>query len=61
MKIAIPCTWRMYGTLFIEADALADAIKKAFDAPLPSERGYIDDSFSVDDMPIILAVSFQKD
>ena len=39
----------MYGELYIEADDEKDAIKKAYDSSvgLPSERHYINDSFSV--------------
>lgn len=46
-KYEIPVTWMMRGSLNIEADSLAEAIKKAHDEPLPNGE-YIDGSFEID-------------
>ena len=46
----IPCSWQVYGTLYIEADSWDEAIEKAeeHETPLPTESSYVDASFEVD-------------
>ena len=48
MIYKIPVHWMMFDTMHIEADSLAEAIDKAFDAPL-SHGYYIDESFEIDE------------
>ena len=44
----IPCSWEMYGYMYVEASSLEDAISKADrDEPLP-DGDYMEDSFRVD-------------
>ena len=44
----IPCSWEMYGIMYIEAENIEEAIKKAEDEePLP-KGNYIDASFRID-------------
>ena len=47
----IPCTFEMYGTLYIEAESKEEAIEKAYSEKvgLPAEKYYIDESFNVDE------------
>ena len=46
----VSCDWIVYGTAYIEADNLEQAITKAEedDFPLPTDTNYIDGSFNVD-------------
>ena len=44
---AIPVTWTMTGTVYIEAESLDSARIKALAAPLP-EGSYLSESFEVD-------------
>lgn len=44
----ISCEWTVYGTMYVEADCLEEAIQKAEeDYPLPTDSEYIDGSFKV--------------
>ena len=50
----IPCTWQMFGTQYNKANNLREAIRMAKEnQPLPSDRGYINDSFQVEDIDAI--------
>jgi hypothetical protein len=43
----------MYGEMFVEANNLEEAIKKAVeDEPLPKSEGYLEDSFRLDKFSI---------
>ena len=44
----IPVIWQATAIMKIEAESLEKAIKKAHDAPLPTDGNYIDDSFEID-------------
>lgn len=48
----IPCVWSLYGAMYIDAESIDEAIKKAIeDEPLP--RGeYLTDSFEIDEEEI---------
>jgi hypothetical protein len=46
-EFAIPVSWSMYGTVFVEARNLDDAIEVAADADLP-DGDYMDGSWQVD-------------
>ena len=48
-KFKVPCSWEMYGTMYVEADSQEEAINKADDLPLPTDGYYIEDSFRVDE------------
>ena len=49
-QFKVSCDWEVYGTAYIEADNLKQAIEKAKedDFPLPTDTQYIDGSFKVD-------------
>ena len=50
----IPCTWQMFGTQHNKANNLRESIRMAEgNQPLPSDRGYINDSFQVEDIDTI--------
>lgn len=46
----ISCNWEVYGTAYIDADNLKQAIEKAKedDFPLPTDNYFIDGSFEID-------------
>lgn len=47
-KFAIPCSWEMCGSYYIEAEDLDEAIMKAENkSDLPEEQSYIDGSFQI--------------
>ena len=52
-KFKIPVTYEMYGTVDVEADTLADAVKKANDdideLPLPDDPSYVEASYQIQD------------
>jgi len=50
-KYKIPCTWEVYGIVFVEADSIKEAIAKAKEdwLPLPTESSYVDGSFEVNE------------
>lgn len=53
-KFVIPCTWSMYGSYYIEAENLREAINKAGqNLPLPADRDYVDNSFVIDGMDAV--------
>ena len=51
-KFEIPCLWKMYGYVKVEAETLQKAIKEAegpnCPIPLPEDSWYLEDSFEVD-------------
>ena len=46
-KYKVPCEWKMYGTMEVEASCLKEAIEKAYDEPLP-DGDICDDTFHID-------------
>ena len=54
----VPANWRMFGSYYIEANNLREAINKVGGPlPLPSERDYIDDSLIVDEIDEVYAAN----
>ncbi len=45
----VPVTWMMSGTYHVRASSPEAAKEAVFDAPLPKDGDYVDDSFSVDE------------
>lgn len=50
-EFIIPCTWTMYGHLYIRAKNIDEALAVAYDGstPLPTDGEYMDDSFYVEE------------
>lgn len=53
----IPVTFQMWGVEHIEAETLQEAIDiaKSGTRPLPTDRGYINDSYAIDDEALLEA------
>lgn len=48
-EFKIHCSWRVCGTLYIQAETLEEAEEIALtESPLPIESEYLDDSFTLD-------------
>ena len=60
MKIKLPVTWQVTGTVEVEADSIEDAIMNFVggDHELPDETGYVEGSFelSTDDEECVEAM-----
>lgn len=44
----IPVIWEMYGTVYVEADTLEEAMDMAYDSEIPDDGEYLDGSFEVE-------------
>lgn len=50
MRFRFPCYWEMYGHVEVEASNIDEAKKIAiFEAPLPNDGDYIEDTFHLDE------------
>ena len=49
-KYIVPCSWQMYGSLFVEAESWDEAVEIAEDdgTSLPTNASYVEASFEVD-------------
>lgn len=44
----IPVTWEMYGTVYVKADTLEEAMDMAYESEIPDDCEYLDGSFEVE-------------
>lgn len=46
----IPVVWQCFGTMYVEAESLKEAERKAIEEePLPTDWEYVDDSIEIDE------------
>jgi hypothetical protein len=49
-EFRIPCSWSNYGSIYVQAKNLEEAIEAARNAGLPYDNAeFMDDSFEIDD------------
>ena len=48
-EFVIPCSWEMYGNMYITADTLKQAIEIAHTSKLPRDGNYIEGTFKIDE------------